>query len=93
MAAVAAGLDSRNHLVLLGVGNSQFEILDLVPVMGVGLAHHGLGPLLVDVVVAGGTDLGFFIVVVGAGSVSGITDGCGICRQGRKEKGTGKSRS
>ncbi|MCK7522352.1 MAG: hypothetical protein MZV64_34070 [Ignavibacteriales bacterium] len=53
MAAVAAGLDPGHHAVLLGVGHGQLEILDLVPVVGVGLGHHGLLPLPVDVGVAG----------------------------------------
>ncbi len=75
VAPVAAGLDARNDRVLLRVAHRELEVLDLVPVVGVGLAHHGLGPLLVDVVVAAGADDRLLVVVVAARAEGGVTRG------------------
>ena len=61
VAPVAPVLDPGDHLILLGVGHCELEVFDFVPVMGVGLAHHGLRPLLVDVVVTAGADLGLLV--------------------------------
>jgi len=46
---IAALLDLGHFGVFFGMWYGQFEILDLVPVMHVGLRHHRLPPLLVDV--------------------------------------------
>ena len=72
MAAIATVLHIGHHFILLGMGHCEFEIFDLVPVVGEGLTHHGLGPLFVDIVVAAFAHLGFFVFVVGAGAVGVI---------------------
>ena len=58
MAAVAAGFDTGHLLDLLRVRKRELEVLDLVPVVGVGLGHHRLRVLAGDVHVALGAPLG-----------------------------------
>ena len=65
VAAVAAGLDLGHLGILVRLGHGQLEVLDLVPVMGVGLGHHGRLPLGVDLLVALGAALGRLEQVVG----------------------------
>ena len=81
VAAVAAGLDPGHDAVLLRVGHGQLEILDLVPVVRVGLGHHGLLPLPVDIGVAGrAAELRRLVVGVLARAERGVA---GLGRLGR----------
>ena len=68
------------------MGDGQLEVLDLVPVMGVGLGHHGLLPLLVDVGVAGrAAELRRLVVVVLARPERGVA-GLGRLGGGQAEE-------
>ncbi len=49
MTTVTTRFNPGHHRVFFGMGYCQLKILDFVPMMGISLGHHCLGPLLVDI--------------------------------------------
>ncbi len=72
VAAVAAGLHPGYFFILFCVRNRQFEVFDLVPVVGVGFRHHRLVPLVIKIHVAGFAHLRLLEPVVGVDTVGFI---------------------
>jgi len=72
VAAVTSGLDARDLLHFLGVGEGEVEVLDLVPVVGEALRHHRLVVLAGDQGVALGAHLVGLEIIIGPGAEGGI---------------------
>jgi hypothetical protein len=69
VAAVAAVGHLLEILILLTMGHGQVKVLDLIPVMGKSLGHHGLGPLLVKLDMTTFAGLGLLELLIGNGTL------------------------
>ncbi len=73
MAAVTSCFDTGDHGVFFRMGNGQFKILNLIPVVGICLGHHGLRPLLVEIHVTTLAGFRFFKLIVAFSAQGMIT--------------------